>query len=55
MALLAFLVGLVLFLAGDVLWALSQRRKEPLDLRLTGGVILAGVAVMLLGLVLLNV
>ena len=54
MALAAFLVGLVLFLAGDVVWMLSRRREEPLDLRLTGGLVFGGVAVMGLGLALLN-
>jgi hypothetical protein len=54
MALIAFLVGLALFLAGDVVWVLSRRREESLDLRLTGGLVLGGVAIMVLGLGLLN-
>jgi hypothetical protein len=54
MALLAFLVGLGLFAAGDAVWMLSRRREQPLDLRLTGGLVLVGVLVMGLGLVLLN-
>ncbi len=54
MALAAFLIGLLLFLAGDVVWMLSRRRDEPLDLRLTGGLVFGGVALMVLGLVLLN-
>ena len=39
--------GLALFVAGDVLWAIRRQRGRPMNLRLTGTLITAGVALFL--------
>lgn len=41
-------VGLALFVAGDVLWLLRRRQGRPLNLRFTGTLVAAGVLLVIL-------
>jgi hypothetical protein len=38
-------LGLALFIAGDVLWLVRRARGRPIELRVTGTLVLAGVAI----------
>jgi hypothetical protein len=42
--------GLVLFVGGDLLWLVRNTFSRPMNLRVTGGLIIAGIALMSLGL-----
>lgn len=45
-----FAVGLTLFVVGDVLWLVRNTFSRPMNLRLTGGLVVSGVILMGLGL-----
>jgi len=45
------LTGLVLFVVGDVLWLVRNTFKRPMDVRVTGGLVGAGVLLMGAGLI----
>jgi hypothetical protein len=45
-----FVTGLVLFVAGDVLWFARHMRDRPMDVRLTGALIGGGVLIIGLGM-----
>jgi hypothetical protein len=45
-----FILGLVLFVGGDVLWLLRNTFDRPMNLRVTGGLVFGGVALMSVGL-----
>lgn len=45
-----FVAGLVLFVAGDVLWFARHMRDRPMSIRVTGGLIGAGVLLIGLGM-----
>ncbi len=48
---LALLIcGIVLFLAGDILWLARVTMSRPMNLRVTGGLVGAGVLLIALGL-----
>ncbi len=48
---LALLVsGLALFVAGDALWLVRNTFKRPMSMRITGGLVGAGVLMMVAGL-----
>ena len=44
------LSGLALFIAGDVLWLARNTLSRPMDIRITGGLVAAGVLLMGAGL-----
>ncbi|MCK9485911.1 MAG: hypothetical protein M0R73_04305 [Dehalococcoidia bacterium] len=48
-----FLVGLALFIVGDVLWLLRNTFDRPMNVRVTGGLVASGVALISLGLLFL--
>lgn len=48
--LVLFLVGLVLFVVGDVLWLLRNTFDRPMNMRLTGSLVVGGVAMISVGL-----
>lgn len=41
------LAGLALFIAGDVTWLIARQRRRPIDLRVTGTLIAAGVGLVI--------
>ncbi len=45
-----FLVGLAMFIVGDVLWLLRNTFERPMNVRLTGGLVGGGVALISVGL-----
>jgi hypothetical protein len=45
--------GLALFVAGDALWLVRNTFKRPMDMRITGGLVGAGVLLMAAGLAVL--
>jgi hypothetical protein len=48
--LILILVGLALFLAGDVMWLARNTMSRPMDIRVTGSLVGLGVLVMGAGL-----
>ncbi|MEX1021747.1 MAG: hypothetical protein WD058_01245 [Dehalococcoidia bacterium] len=48
--LVLFVSGLVLFVVGDALWLLRNTFNRPMNVRLTGALILAGVVLLTAGL-----
>ncbi|MDA0364649.1 MAG: hypothetical protein O3B31_01095 [Chloroflexi bacterium] len=40
--------GLVLFVAGDILWLMRRRQNRPMNLRFTGTLIAAGITIFLI-------
>jgi O-antigen ligase len=48
------LLGLGLFVAGDVLWLVRRAQGKPLNLRFTGMLVFAGVAIFLFAAVVLR-
>ena len=49
--LILFVVGLVLFATGDLLWLVRNTFNRPMNMRLTGGLVGTGVVLLTLGLV----
>jgi hypothetical protein len=52
LAVLLAVVGLALLVAGDVFWLMQRRRGRAMDLRVTGGLIAAGIALVGVAMVL---
>ena len=50
-ALILFIVGLVLFALGDLLWLVRNTLDRPMNLRVTGGLVGTGILLLSLGLV----
>lgn len=48
--LVLFLAGVVLFILGDILWLVRNTFSRPMDLRLSGGMVAAGIALISTGL-----
>lgn len=48
--LILILTGLTLFVAGDLLWLMRNTFRRPMDIRVTGGLVAAGVLIMGAGL-----
>jgi hypothetical protein len=48
--LILFVVGLLLFLVGDVLWLIRTTFNRPMSMRLTGGMVAVGIALISVGL-----
>jgi hypothetical protein len=49
--LILFGIGLVLFVAGDLLWLVRNTFNRPMNTRLTGGLVGAGVLLLCVGLI----
>jgi len=49
--LILFGVGIVLFVIGDVLWLIRNTLSRPMNMRVTGGFVGAGVLLLCLGLI----
>lgn len=49
--LILFIVGLTLFVMGDLLWLVRNTFNRPMNLRLTGGLVGSGILLLCLGLV----
>lgn len=50
-ALILFIVGLVLFALGDLLWLVRNTFDRPMNVRVTGGLVGTGILLLSLGLV----
>lgn len=44
------LVGLALFVIGDLMWLVRHTLSRPMNMQVTGGFVAAGVALMVIGL-----
>jgi uncharacterized membrane protein YidH (DUF202 family) len=49
-ALLFILVGLALFVIGDLMWLVRHTLSRPMNMQVTGGFVAVGVALMVVGL-----
>ncbi len=50
LTLVLFLVGFALFAIGDVLWLVRNTFSRPMDVRVTGGLVVTGIVLMTVGL-----
>lgn len=48
--LVVFLAGLAMFVVGDILWLVRNTFNRPMNLRLTGGLVIGGVVLLSFGL-----
>jgi len=49
--LVLFIAGVVLFVLGDILWLVRNTFSRPMNLRLSGGMVAVGIALISIGLV----
>jgi predicted acyltransferase len=48
--LVLFIAGVVLFVLGDILWLIRNTFSRPMNLRLSGGMVGVGIALISIGL-----
>lgn len=51
LTLILFLAGLAMFVVGDLLWLVRNTFDRPMHIRVTGGLIAAGMLLITIGLV----
>lgn len=51
LTLILFLAGLAMFVVGDLLWLVRNTFNRPMHIRVTGGLIAAGMLLITIGLV----
>jgi hypothetical protein len=49
--LILFIAGLILFVVGDLLWLVRNTFNRPMNVRVTGGLVMSGVGLLCLGLI----